>query len=145
MSGRVMGLDVGDVRIGVALSDPLGLTAQPHTSIDSEDGRSILAVIRIILEREVGKIVVGLPIELSGELGPQAQKVKLFSEQLQAALFRRAELKHIRVELWDERLTTAQAKRILEGSALKNKDRSSALDRVSAAIILQSYLLAAAE
>lgn len=135
-----MGLDVGDAHIGVALSDPLGIIAQPYAIVETKGKRSIQSVISIVAEQDVRTIVVGMPYELSGDIGPQGEKVKRFADDLQAALLRRKDLKHVAVKLWDERMTTVQAKRVLAGSGLKDKESHTALDRISAAVILGSYL-----
>ena len=135
-----MALDVGDARIGVALSDALCLTAQPHSTVERSGGRSVQALLQIAQRENVGQVVVGMPYELSGEIGAQGQKVEEFVVDLRSAILRRPELQHVGVHLWDERFTTAEAKRVLVSSKLKNKDSSAALDRISAAIILDGYL-----
>lgn len=134
-----MSLDVGDVRIGIALSDPLGISAQPFSTIERK-GRYLNALIGIMTEQEVSKVIIGLPYELNGSLGPQGEKVQKFAAELRAALDRRGSLKDREIIFWDERLTTVAAKRVLAGSGLKNKDCHSALDRVSAALILDGYM-----
>lgn len=140
---RFMGLDVGDARIGVALSDPLGLTAQPYTTVDRRGGREISEFSRIVAKEDVGVIVIGLPLELSGEAGPQAEKVRLFAEHLERSLQRSEEISQKpKIELWDERLTTVEAERVIRGSGLKDRERRATLDRISAAVILASYLAA---
>ena len=138
-----MALDVGDARIGVALSDPLGITAQPFASVD-QNGRSVRSIIKIIEEQNVREIVVGLPLELNGEVGTQAKKVEEFVAILRSALDRNRELKGMKIGFWDERFTTAEAKRVTAGSGLKNEESRAALDRVSATLILEGYLERAA-
>ena len=135
-----MGLDIGDARIGVALSDPLRLTAQPFATIERIGKRSIREIVKVAEEQNARKVVVGLPLELDGNAGPQALKVREFAEEIKAALERRFGRDEIEMIYWDERLTTVAAQRVLAGSGLKNKDCSSALDRVSAALILEGYL-----
>ncbi len=135
-----MGLDIGDARIGVALSDPLGLTAQPHSTIERAGGRSIQSIVSLIEKERVRTVVSGLPLELSGESGERALKVEDFVRQLRSAIERRADLKGVKVVLRDERFSTAEARRVVTGSGLKNKDQSAALDRVAAAVILDGYL-----
>ena len=134
-----MALDVGDARIGVALSDPLGITAQPFTSVE-QNGRSVRSIIKIIEDEHVGSIVVGLPLELNGSIGPQAEKVEAFVAVLRSALDRNRALKGLKIAFWDERFTTAEAKRVTAGSGLKDEQSRAALDRVSAALILEGYL-----
>ena len=136
---KIMALDVGDARIGVALSDAMGFTAQPHSTVNREpsDKRAYAELSQIVKAEDVKQLVVGLPLELDGTEGEQAKKVRKFVSAWQAS---DSELGALRVEYLDERFTTAQAERVVVESGLKNKDKSAALDRVSAAIILQTYL-----
>jgi putative Holliday junction resolvase len=136
---RIMGLDVGDARIGVALSDVLGITSQPFCTVEAGK-RSVQRILQLIIEQNVGTVVVGMPLELDGKAGPQAQKVQTFLAHLRSALERRRELQEVDVETWDERLSTVAAKRVLAGSGLRDSECHSALDRISAALILESYL-----
>lgn len=129
---RVMGLDVGDRRIGVALSDELGLTASPRQVIP-RDGREWIAVARLAAEAGVGEIVVGVPRSLRGELGPQAEKVLQFIETLRARV-------NVPVREWDERLSTVEAERVLLSADASRARRREVIDKVAAAVILQSYL-----
>lgn len=138
---RIMALDVGDARIGIALSDPLHLTAQPLETIVRSD-KYIDKLLGIIVKYEVREILVGLPLNLDGTESVQSGKVRGFIKKLNAALERKlADLK-VRVGVIDERFSTAQAERVVVGSGLKNKERSAAIDRISAAIILESHLFA---
>lgn len=139
---RVMALDLGDARIGVAVSDPLGLTAQPLLSIEQTGRKALRNVLALVKEYRVCTLVVGHPLELNGEQGEQAGKVHRFVSALEQALEKDPQQSRVRTVLWDERLTTAQAERIIAGSKLKNRDRRAALDRVAAALILESYLSA---
>src|SRR5262245_26001482 len=107
-----MGINIGDARIGVAMSDPLGLTAQPHSSIECAGNRSIQSLVNLIEKEDVGTVVSGLPLELDGSTGPQAAKVQEFVAQLRGALDRRAGLKSVQVVFWDERFSTAEAQRV---------------------------------
>lgn len=132
--GRVLALDVGEVRVGVALSDPLGWTAQPQGFLPRRPQRAFVDAVREIVEaREVVRLVVGLPLLLSGEKGARA----LDAESVAAAL--EQEL-GIPVETWDERLTTVQADRALREGAVRRSDRRRKIDSVAAAVLLQSYL-----
>jgi len=129
---RIMGLDVGDKNIGIAISDSLGLTAHGIKSISRKD--CIRDLKKIIEEYEVGSIVVGIPRMLDGTLGIQGKKVmKFIEEELKTAI-------SLPVTLWDERLSTVSAERILLEADLSRKKRKRFRDRVSAAIILQNYL-----
>jgi putative Holliday junction resolvase len=127
-----MGLDVGDSRIGVALSDPLGIIASPLTIISRQnDGTDIAAVIDIVLKKDVGRIIIGLPLSMDGTLGAQVEKVKDFT----AVLRRHTDLP---IEFRDERLSTVLAKRIVQ--AVRKTNRGTRYDSAAAALILQSYL-----
>lgn len=135
-----MGLDIGDARIGVALSDPLGLTAQPFATVDQIGKRSIQRILEIVTEMQVTKLVVGLPLELDGTAGPQAEKSRDFGEKLRAAAERKFGRNKVEVVYWDERLSTVAAERALAGSGLKGLAGREALDRVAAAVILDGFL-----
>jgi putative Holliday junction resolvase len=132
-----MALDVGDARVGIAISDPLLITAQPLETVDTP--KACARIVQICVDKSVGKIIVGLPKMLDGSIGEQAEKVTKFVDNLQSALDS-SNFEGIEVQYWDERLTTKQAERVLAGSKLKNREKSAALDRISAALILQSYL-----
>lgn len=131
---RIMGLDVGDRRIGVALSDSLGITAQRLALVErralSDDLDAIGALAK---QHEVRVIVIGLPLTLRGETGPQAKKVEAFT----AALRRKIP---VPVEMVDERLTTAQGERALLETGASRKQRKAAIDQVAAQLILQQFL-----
>lgn len=130
---RVLGLDPGERRIGVALSDPGGTIALPHSVIDS-GGDDVIAVIRAIVdEYDVGQIVVGFPVHLSGEEGPAARAARRFAEQI-------GEATGMSVVLQDERFTTVTAEAaLLEGGVRRDK-RKEIRDKVAAAVMLQGYL-----
>ena len=128
---RILALDLGEARVGVALSDPLGMTAQPLEVV--ERYRLLKRLPELIAEYEVQRIVVGLPLRLDGSKGQAAQAVKAAAKEIEAAV-------KLPVELWDERLTTAQAQRMLIGADVSRKGRKSNVDKVAAALILQSYL-----
>ncbi|HMQ33407.1 MAG TPA: Holliday junction resolvase RuvX [Chloroflexaceae bacterium] len=129
---RYMGLDVGERRIGVALSDAQGRLATPLTTIGARD-RPIERLARLAEEHGVGAVVVGLPLTLRGEVGPQAQAVQKFAEALGEAL-------GLPMHLFDERLTTAAADQMLRDMGVKPEKRKLQLDQVAASIILQDYL-----
>ena len=131
---RVLGLDVGDRRIGVALSDSLGLTAQRLTVL--ERGRSLedAAAVRALVERHgVEAVVVGLPLTLRGDEGPQAKKVIAFAETLRQRL-------SVPVQLIDERMTTVQGERALLETGASRRTRKQVIDQVAAQLILQQFL-----
>ncbi len=135
---RVLGLDYGSRRIGVALSDPLGLTAQFLPPIARQgDAKDIETIARAVREHGVARIVIGLPLLENGEEGPQARKVRRFAAML-------AEATGLPVDPWDERFTTAQAERHLVASGVRREKRREARDSLAAAIILQSALDAGA-
>jgi putative Holliday junction resolvase len=133
-SGRILGLDVGSRRIGVAVSDPLGITAQGLQTLQRRNKRyDFEHFARVIREYEVKEIVVGLPLRMSGEEGIQAEKMQAFAEDLR---------KHFRipVHLFDERLTSAEANRLLRGTELSIEKRGKAVDRMAAVLILQAWM-----
>lgn len=127
----MLGLDLGDVRVGVALSDPLGMTAQPLEVI--ERYRLLERVRELVAEYEVTRVVVGYPLKLDGKQGQAAVSAKAAAKELQEAL-------SVPVQLWDERLTTAAAQRMLIGANVRREKRKQSVDKVAAALILQSYL-----
>ncbi|MFO7548322.1 MAG: Holliday junction resolvase RuvX [Acidimicrobiia bacterium] len=131
--GRVLALDPGERRIGVAISDPLRITAQPLMVID-RNRQAPLDVIRQVVEtRDVDEIVVGLPIRLRGGEGPAAEAARRFAEEVEAAT-------GLPVTLVDERFSSHTAERaMLEGGA-RRKTRREARDKIAAAVILRTYL-----
>ena len=132
--GRILGLDVGLRRIGLAISDPLGITAQGLETLHRKNKKHDFAFLnRIIREYEVKQIVVGLPLRMSGVEGPQAEKIQAFVEDLRRHF-------KLTVHLWDERLTSAEANRILRETDLSIEKRSQAVDRMAAVLILQSWM-----
>ncbi|MFC2071934.1 Holliday junction resolvase RuvX [Chloroflexota bacterium] len=131
---RCLGLDIGDKRIGVALSDPGGILASPLTIIDCMgDSQDIEAIINIINQHQVEQIVVGLPRSMDGSIGKQAEKVEAFVQRL----CRHTE---VPVEFRDERLTTVSAKRLMQAASTKKTKRKVRDDAAAAALILQGYL-----
>ncbi len=131
---RSLGLDIGDRKIGVALSDPGGILASPFTIIDREGERQdIEAIISIINQHQVKQIVVGLPRSMNGSVGKQAEKVKVFVQGLSSHT-------DVSVEFRDERLTTVSAKRLMQAANIKKTKRKARDDAVAAALILQGYL-----
>ncbi len=134
MEGRVMALDVGDVRIGVALSDPLGIIAQPYSVIQCESPDADVAAIRkIVDEMGVVQIVAGMPLNQHGERGPQAEKVAAFIDRL-------APVAGVPIDTQDERFSTAAAQRMLIEANVSRKGRKKVVDKIAAQHILQVYL-----
>ena len=134
LDGRIMGLDVGDKTIGVAVSDLMGLTAQGVKTIKRVGKKKdIEALKEIIKERQVNKIVSGLPKNMNGTLGPQGEKVIKFCELLEEETGRK-------IEYWDERLSTVAAERTLIQGNVRRENRKGVIDMVAAVIILQGYL-----
>ncbi|MBQ1490526.1 MAG: Holliday junction resolvase RuvX [Blautia sp.] len=134
---RILGLDYGSKTVGVALSDPLGLIAQPLETIRREQEnklrRTLARVQELCASHEVELIVLGLPKNMDGSLGVRAEATLTFCEKLKART-------GLDVKLWDERLTTNQADRILEMGGVRRENRKEHLDEMAASIILQSYL-----
>ncbi len=131
---RVLALDVGSKRIGVAVSDELGITAQGLETIQRQNKRRDLEVLRQLLTRyHVKEVVVGLPLRLSGAEGRQAEKMRAFAQLLHAEL-------GVTVHLWDERWTSTEANRLLREAELSIQKRAQAVDRMAAVLILQSWL-----
>ena len=134
LTGRIMGLDVGDKTIGVSVSDLMGLTAQGVKTVKRVGKKKdIEALKEIIKEREVNKIVSGLPKNMNGTLGPQGEKVIKFCQLLEQET-------GIKVEYWDERLSTVAAERTLIQGNVRRENRKGVIDMVAAVIILQGYL-----
>jgi putative holliday junction resolvase len=130
----VLGLDVGSRRIGVAVSDPLGITAQGLETLQRQNKRRDFAALeQVIREYAVREIVVGLPLRMSGAEGTQSDKMQLFAEELRKRF-------RLPVHLWDERLTSAEANRLLRETDLSIGKRAQAVDRMAAVLILQSFM-----
>jgi putative Holliday junction resolvase len=132
---RILGLDIGDKRIGVAMSDPEGILATPATIIERGDD-DIKTIVDIIEREKVGKIIAGLPRSMSGEVGAQAEKVRAFTDKLSQAT-------NALIELRDERFSTVSAGRLMREARTKkpSKDNKKVRDdAIAAAIILQGYL-----
>ncbi len=131
---RILGLDVGTKRIGIAISDELGWTAQGVKTLHRDNGESDLRKIRdIVREYGVEKIVVGLPANMNGSLGPQAEMALGFVRELR-------EIIDFPIITWDERLTTVEATKALIRADLSRKKRKRKVDMTAAILILQSYL-----
>ena len=131
---RNMGLDVGDKRIGVAMSDPEGILASPLTTISRDsDNIAIGAIVELVNKHNVQKIIVGFPYSLDGNVGSQADKVMDFVERLSRST-------EADIEVQDERLSTKATENLLIEAGIKNRQRKERLDAATAAYILQGYL-----
>ncbi|EAG2730493.1 Holliday junction resolvase RuvX [Listeria monocytogenes] len=133
---RIMGLDVGSKTVGVAISDPLGWTAQGVETIQINENRKQFGYDRVkelVLEYEVEKVVVGLPKNMNNTIGPRAESSKIYAEVLESRI-------GLPVVLWDERLTTSAAERTLIEADVSRKKRKEVIDKLAAVMILQSYL-----
>ena len=130
---RILGIDVGTVRIGVAISDPLGMIAQALEVIERKRNDPYKRIASLVAEEGVTTVVVGNPVRLDGTSGPAAAAIAAFVDELG---------KHIEIPivLWDERLSTAQAERTMIAAGARRNKRRENIDKVAAALILQSYL-----
>ena len=130
---RCLGIDFGSSRIGIAISDDLGMLAHPLETIPNDTG--FLSRLRqIVLEKGVSRIVVGIPRNMDGSYGPAAEKAKLFLSEL------KAEFAGVQMIAWDERLTTVEAQRLLHAAGRDIKKSRPVIDQVAAQVLLQSYL-----
>src|ERR1700760_4827612 len=133
---RILEIDYGSRRMGLAVSDALGITAQGLETLERKNRRSDFARLeRVIRENHVQEIVLGYPLRMSGQEGTQSQKVAEFAEELRKKF-------ELPVHLWDERLTSAEANRLLREADLSIQKRAQAVDRMAAVLILQSFLQA---
>jgi putative pre-16S rRNA nuclease len=133
-SGRILAIDYGSRRMGLAVSDPLGITAQGLETLERKNKRADFGRLeRTIREYQVREIVLGNPLRMSGQEGTQSQKVAAFAEALRERF-------QLPVHLWDERLTSAEANRLLREAEVSVKKRAQAVDRMAAVLILQSFL-----
>ncbi len=131
---RILAIDHGTKRMGIAISDEMKLIATPLEYIDAEPFAAFLDRLKVILrEREVELILLGMPRNMDGSYGPAALKVQAFAAVLKEALT-------IPIKLWDERLTSTQANRFLVQANVRRADRKQKVDKTAAAILLQSYL-----
>lgn len=134
LNRRVLALDVGERRIGVAMSDSTGTLAAPFMTINGRvRERAIAQIVALVHEHGVDDVVVGWPLNMNGDAGPQAMQVRAFADQLEAALGRQ-------VALFDERLTSVVAEQILRDMGVRPEKRRERIDSIAASIILQDYL-----
>ena len=131
---RILGIDYGTKRIGLAVSDELGMIAQPLEFVPAEPQTAAIArLLAVLTIKEVGLMLIGMPRNMDGSYGPAAEKVRQFITVVQAAT-------PVPVKTWDERLTSAQANRYLIQANVRREDRKQKVDKTAAAILLQSYL-----
>lgn len=131
---RIMGLDVGEKRIGIAISDPLGWTAQGHSVLQRSSLKNDMAKLKELCQQlECQLLVVGLPRNMDGTLGFKAEEIQEFAAVLRENI-------GLPIEYWDERLTTRSAERVLLEADLSRRKRKQVIDKVAAVYILQSYL-----
>lgn len=132
--GRIAGLDYGRQRIGIAVSDPLGLTAQPLETWCGSDWDDVAKKIQVLIDQmEVKAVVIGHPLTLKGERGRMAREVEKFAAHLKDRI-------HVPIMLWDERLTSVQAKRIIHEMEEKPSRKKEKVDVISSVLLLQNYL-----
>ncbi|HEV2394900.1 MAG TPA: Holliday junction resolvase RuvX [Verrucomicrobiae bacterium] len=131
---RILAIDHGTKRIGIAISDELKMIAQPLQYIEAEPFEAFLARLKELLrQKEVELILIGMPRNMDGTYGPAAAKVQEFVSALRAGL-------SVPIKTWDERLTSAQANRLLIQGGVRRQKRKETVDKMAAAILLQSYL-----
>lgn len=132
--GRVMALDVGSKRIGVALTDTLRLLASPLTTIRAQPREAAFERITTLIgQNEVVELVIGLPISLNGNVGPQAEIVKRFAAELESRI-------QVPIHFFDERYTSSEAERVMIEMGLKAEQRKARIDEMAASIILRDYI-----
>jgi putative Holliday junction resolvase len=130
---KAIGIDLGDARVGVAISDDLGMLAHPLETIPTKSTNVLKRVLALATERAVGTIVVGMPRNMNGSFGPASDKAKAFIEELRRETT-------IHVLSWDERMSTVSAQRALHEAGRNTKQQRAVIDQVAAQIILQSWL-----
>ena len=130
---RCLGIDFGSSRIGIAISDELGMLAHPLETIPN-DSLFLSKLQKIVLEKGISRIVLGIPRNMDGSYGPAAEKAKLFLSQL------KSEFPGVQLISWDERLTTVEAQRLLHAAGRDIKKSRPVIDQVAAQVLLQSYL-----
>lgn len=134
MTARVLGLDYGDARIGLALSDELGFLAHPHGTLHVKEGRVIERLTTLVREQKAAAVVVGLPRNMDGSSGASADKARAFAAELAAAIAPTP------VHLWDERLSTVAAARSLQQAGKNARQQKKLIDQAAAQVILQGWL-----
>jgi putative Holliday junction resolvase len=136
---RIVCLDIGTKRIGVAASDPLGITAQPQGVLARKGGESDFErIAEICRQREAELLLIGMPLDAEGDEGAQAEKVKRYAVRLEAYL--KSHGLDLRLELWDERYSTAEAEARLISADVSRTKRKRVIDKMAAVVILEDYL-----
>ena len=131
---RILGIDYGEKRIGLAVSDPLGYTAQGLETLPNEGRKKVIEFLTCLCkEQQVSEVVIGLPVNMSGDMGPKAKEILILVPELEAAL-------QVPVKTWDERLSSRQAGRLMIEEGLSRKKQKANSDRLAATLILQGYL-----
>ena len=131
---RILCLDLGDKRIGIAISDEFRLTAQPHKVIERKNSSfDFSKIIDIIESFQIGEIIVGMPFNMNGSMGPQAQKALAFIDKLKDKV-------QIPINQWDERLSSCAAEKTLIEANISRRKRKNIIDKMAAQYILQGYL-----
>ena len=131
---RILGIDFGEKRIGLAISDPMGMTAQGLPTLENKNKKQVLADLGdLCKEREVNEVVIGLPRNMDGSFGPKAKQVQELLPELEKTL-------QVPVLAWDERLTSREAGRLMIEQGLSRKRQREGSDRIAATLILQNYL-----
>ena len=130
---RALGIDHGDARVGLAISDELGMLAHPMETITIKETEPLARIAQIVTEKSVEVIIIGLPKNMDGTSGPAAEKVRAFAEQLRTKVA-------CPVRLWDERLTTVAAQKSLQAAGRNTKQSRSVIDQAAAQLILQGWL-----
>ncbi len=132
---RILGIDYGDSRIGVAVSDPMGWTAQGLETVKSKESlkKAIARILEIIKQYDIKDIVIGYPLNMNGTAGPRTEKTEAFIKKL-------LELDDFNIVKWDERLTTVSAHRTMNELGVKASNKKNIVDTMSAVLILQGYL-----
>lgn len=134
MEGRILALDLGKKRIGLALSDPLGITAQGLDTLQRTNIREDMAALaRLIDGHGVTMVLIGNPLHMSGDESRQSAHAREFAARIEERV-------RVPVQFWDERLTTVEAQRVLHESGISSRKRARSVDRLSAVILLESYL-----
>ena len=130
---KALGIDLGDARVGVAVSDDLGMLAHPLETISTQSTNVVKRVLALASERSAETIIVGMPRNMNGSHGPAADKAKAFIEELRRETT-------LPIVAWDERLSTVSAQRALQEAGRNTRKQKSVIDQVAAQIILQSWL-----
>jgi putative Holliday junction resolvase len=131
---RILGIDHGTKRVGLAISDEMAMIAQPLEFVAAQPEAKLFAhIAEIVAQRNIGEIVIGMPRNMDGSFGPAAEKVREFITALQQAVT-------VPIKTWDERLTSVQANRLLIEGGVRRAQRKEKVDQTAAAILLQSYL-----